>query len=79
MRNYRSGSTSREIYSLYRRKEGEDVSISIKVENHKWDELDFRAGNTVHMFSAKNILANVHGMSSTKKLKEKTWKASISY
>jgi len=70
------------MYSLYRRK-GEDVSISIKVENHKWDELDFWARNTVHVFSAKNIFdqgrepqmrwtrflsSNVHGMSSTKEL-----------
>ncbi|CAI8587099.1 unnamed protein product [Vicia faba] len=41
------------------------------MSNEKWEELDLRASNKIHMFLAKNILANVLGTSSLKELWEK--------
>ena len=36
-----------------------------------WEELDLRTGSAIRLCLAKNILANVHGMSTTKGLWKK--------
>lgn len=41
------------------------------MDNAKWEELDLRVSSTIRMSLAKNILANVLGMSSVKELLEK--------
>jgi len=42
-----------------------------KMEADKWEELDLRAASAIRLCFAKNVLANVHNLSSTKELWEK--------
>ena len=50
--------------------ESKSFSSTSKSED-KWDDLDLRAANTIRLCLAKNVLANVHGISTTKELWEK--------
>lgn len=48
---------------------GESSSTSKSEE--EWDDLDLRAASTIRLCLAKNVLANVHGISTAKELWEK--------
>ncbi|MCI17659.1 hypothetical protein A2U01_0038809 [Trifolium medium] len=41
------------------------------MEANKWEELDLRAASAICLCLAKNVLANVHNLSSTKELWER--------
>ena len=48
---------------------GESSSTSKNEE--EWEDLDLRAASTIRLCLAKNVLANVHGISTAKELWEK--------
>ena len=50
---------------------GIDSEKSSTVGDDDWEELDLRASSAIRLCLAKNILANVHGMSTAKGLWEK--------
>ena len=62
-------------FGLYKALRGRPVSsgeLSSTSKNEKeWDDLDLRAANTIRLCLAKNVLANVHGISTAKELWEK--------
>ena len=50
---------------------GTDSEKSSTTGNDDWEELDLRVASAIKLCLAKNILANVHGMSTAKGLWEK--------
>ena len=47
------------------------ASGSTNKSEEEWDDLDLRAASTIRLCLAKNVLANMHGISTTKELWEK--------
>ncbi|KAL4566149.1 hypothetical protein LXL04_030259 [Taraxacum kok-saghyz] len=48
-----------------------ESSAAGKDEDKEWDDLDLRAASAIRLSLAKNVLANVHGISTAKELWEK--------
>ncbi|KAL4579351.1 hypothetical protein LXL04_015493 [Taraxacum kok-saghyz] len=48
-----------------------ESSAAGKDDDEEWDDLDLRAATAIRLSLAKNVLANVHGISTTKELWEK--------
>ncbi|KAL4554376.1 hypothetical protein LXL04_039515 [Taraxacum kok-saghyz] len=48
-----------------------ESSAAGKDDDEEWDDLDLRAASAIRLSLAKNVLANVHGISTTKELWEK--------
>ena len=45
-----------------------DSSRTSKIDNEEWDDMDLRAASAIRLCLAKNVLANVHGLSTVKEL-----------
>ncbi|KAL4554802.1 hypothetical protein LXL04_037408 [Taraxacum kok-saghyz] len=45
--------------------------VSCKDDDEEWDDLDLRTASAIRLSLAKNVLANVHGISTAKELWEK--------
>ncbi|KAL5972789.1 hypothetical protein ACLOJK_039595 [Asimina triloba] len=50
---------------------GDELKSRSVMSNEDWEDLNLRAASAIHLCLAKNILANVHGISTAKKLWEK--------
>ncbi|KAF3644555.1 hypothetical protein FXO37_21377 [Capsicum annuum] len=46
-------------------------SEKFRISDEEWEELDMKAASPIRLFLAKNVLANVIGLSTTKELWEK--------
>ncbi|KAL6562436.1 hypothetical protein OROGR_003443 [Orobanche gracilis] len=48
-----------------------DSSKVVKIDDEEWDDMDLRAASAIRLCLAKNVLVNVHGISTAKELWEK--------